>query len=488
MFKNFKDKLKNAFNRFAKEVDESADIADGETETQEDREELAKEAKELEEEKLSEKKNFSEASSKDGEDSEEIEESEVGETEELSDKDNATPKKGFFGRFFGQKNIDSETVEDDEKAVTIDEIEESDEEPIEEEKLEIPEDIPDEMNKKELESFQKVIENRIKNIKDKGKQIIGKQPKEDPVEVAKKQSQEEETVEKKGFIQKLSDSLTKKILSEKAFNELFWELEITLLENNVAVEVIELVKENLAKELVDKPIPRKDISKRIEEVLKDTIEKILDVEKPEFLTQIPLRKPYKILIVGVNGSGKTTTIAKLVRLLQKNKFTSVLAASDTFRAAAIDQLQEHADNLNTKLIKHDYNSDPAAVAFDAIKYAEAKKLDAVIIDTAGRLHSNANLMDELKKVYRVSKPDMTIFVGESITGNDCIEQAKEFQKAVDFDAIILSKADVDEKGGAAISVSYITQRPILYLGVGQNYDDLEEFDKYKILYRIFGDD
>ena len=480
MFKNFKDKLKNAFNRFAKEVDESSDLVEGEQETEQDRKELADEAKELEEEaKRMEEERLNEESG---------DESEKSEVEDETKVDEPKQAKGFFGKFFGKKKEVLEDEDSDEKADTVDELEEIDEEPIKEEELDVPEDIPEDATKLDLANFQNKVQKKVQEIKDKSNELIGKKEKEDSVEVVKKEVHEEETKEKKGFIQKFSDSLTKKVLSERAFNELFWELEITLLENNVAVEVIELVKENLSKELVEKPILRKDIAKRIESVLKSTIENILDIEKPEFLTEIPLKKPYKILIVGVNGSGKTTTIAKLVRLLQKNGFKSVLAASDTFRAAAIDQLQEHADNLDTKLIKHDYNSDPAAVAFDAIKYAEAKKLDAVIIDTAGRLHSNANLMDELKKVYRVSKPDKTIFVGESITGNDCVEQAKEFQKAVDFDAIILSKADVDEKGGAAISVSFITQRPILYLGVGQGYDDLEEFDKYKIMYRIFGDD
>jgi fused signal recognition particle receptor len=162
----------------------------------------------------------------------------------------------------------------------------------------------------------------------------------------------------------------------------------------------------------------------------------------------------------------------------------VLAAADTFRAAAIDQLQLHADKLGVKLIRHDYGSDPAAVAFDAIKHAEAKKIDIVLIDTAGRLHSNINLMDEMKKIMRVAKPDLKIFVGESITGNDCVEQAKHFNDAVGIDGIILAKADVDEKGGAAISVSYVTQKPILFLGIGQEYEDLQQFDKERLLASI----
>jgi len=208
---------------------------------------------------------------------------------------------------------------------------------------------------------------------------------------------------------------------------------------------------------------------------------LFDIEKIDLMHELKKKKPYIIAVIGVNGSGKTTSIAKLTSMFQKKNLKVVLAASDTFRAAAIQQLEEHATRLNTKLIKHDYNSDPAAVAFDAIKYAEAKQMDVVIIDTAGRLHSNTNLMEELKKVVRVCKPDIKIFVGESITGNDCVEQAKEFDKAVGIDAIILAKADVDEKGGAAISVSYVTQKPIIYLGTGQTYDDLKEFDSRLII-------
>jgi len=195
-------------------------------------------------------------------------------------------------------------------------------------------------------------------------------------------------------------------------------------------------------------------------------------------------KPYIIAFFGINGSGKTTTIAKLASMLKEMKISCVLAASDTFRAASIEQLQHNADKIGVKLIKHGYGSDPAAVAFDAIKHAKAKNIDVVLIDTAGRMHSNQNLIDELKKITRVTKPDLKIFVGESIAGNDCVEQAKTFNDAVGIDGIILAKADIDEKGGAAVSVSYVTKKPILYLGTGQKYGDLEPFNKEKIMNSI----
>jgi fused signal recognition particle receptor len=193
------------------------------------------------------------------------------------------------------------------------------------------------------------------------------------------------------------------------------------------------------------------------------------------------KKPLVICFVGINGSGKTTTIAKMVKFFQNNGMSCVMAASDTFRAAAIDQLQKHSDNLGVKLIKHDYGSDAAAVAFDAVKHAESKNIDIVLIDTAGRMHSNVNLMEEMEKIIRVAKPDLKIFVGESITGNDCTEQAQKFNESIGIDGIVLSKADVDEKGGAAISVSHVTGKPILYLGIGQNYEDLKEFDPSIVL-------
>ena len=289
--------------------------------------------------------------------------------------------------------------------------------------------------------------------------------------------------EKKGFFSKITETFTKFHISEEKFEELFWELEVVLLENNVAVEVIEKIKNDLKHELMKDKVYRKGVEELILETLKKSIIELFDIEKIDLIGRIRSKKdkPYIITMIGVNGSGKTTSIAKLTQLMQDKGLSVVLAASDTFRAAAIQQLEEHAARLKTKLIKHDYHSDPAAVAYDAIEYAKAHSIDVVMIDTAGRLHSNTNLMKELDKIIRVCKPDIKIFVGESITGNDCIEQAKEFDKAVGIDAIILAKADVDEKGGAAISVSYVLQRPILYLGTGQSYNDLKEFDSQLII-------
>jgi len=318
------------------------------------------------------------------------------------------------------------------------------------------------------------------------KKIFGKKEEEQPVVEEKKAEPVKEEIveekeEEKGFFKKITETVTKFNLSEARFDELFWNLEVTLLENNVAVEVIEKIKADLKEELTTGKISRKGVEEVIRDTLKKSIEEVLDVETFDLLKRVKTKKPFIIAFIGINGSGKTTNMAKVAKMLQNNGLSVVFAASDTFRAAAIHQLEEHANRLKIKMIKHDYNADPAAVAFDAIEHAKAKGIDVVMIDTAGRLHSNTNLMDELKKIIRVNKPDLKIFVGESITGNDCVEQARVYNEAVGIDAIILAKADVDEKGGAAISVSYITKKPILYIGTGQTYDDLKKFDKELVI-------
>src|SRR3989338_8868966 len=284
--------------------------------------------------------------------------------------------------------------------------------------------------------------------------------------------------EKKGFFGKLAESIATKKLNEEKFDGIFSELEMALLESNVAFEVIEKIKSDLKRNLVEKPIRRNRVEETIVESLRNSIESLFEENRIDIASLVKKKaeKPFIIAFFGINGAGKTTSIAKIASMLKSSGLKVVLAASDTFRAASIEQLQMHADNVGVKIIKHDYNSDPAAVAFDAIKFAKSKGMDCVLIDTAGRMHSNANLMEELRKIVRVSKPDLKIFVGESITGNDCVEQAQTFNEAVDFDGIILSKADIDEKGGAAVSVSYITKKPIIYFGVGQEYKDLRKFD------------
>jgi len=210
------------------------------------------------------------------------------------------------------------------------------------------------------------------------------------------------------------------------------------------------------------------------------------VEKLDFDEFIEnANKPVTIAFVGVNGTGKTTTISKITNYLQNRGFSVVMAAADTFRAGAIDQLERHADNLGTKLIKHQEGGDPAAVVFDAVEYAKARKKDVVLADTAGRMHTNINLMDQMKKICRVAPPDLVIFVDEAIAGNDAVERANIFNRTVPINGTILTKADADSKGGAAISIAHTTGKPILFLGVGQEYDDIIKFDPEWLVDRLF---
>ena len=320
----------------------------------------------------------------------------------------------------------------------------------------------------------------FKFLKEKINSAVEKISKKTEEEIVIEEKVEEES---KGIIKKITEKVTTKKIPEKKFDEIFFDIELALLENNVALEVIEKIKEDLKNQLLELPTKRSETETLIKDTLKKSIKDLL-IDPPDIVKQIKNKKPFTICFVGVNGAGKTTTLVKFAKLLQNNKLSCVFAASDTFRAASIEQLEQQASKLDVKVIKHDYGSDPAAVAFDAVNYAKSKKIDTVLIDTSGRLHSNTDLMDELKKITRVANPDLTIFIGEAITGNDCIEQASKFNEMIGIDAIILSKQDIDEKGGASISVSYITKRPILYLGCGQGLDDLEKFDANKILEQL----
>ena len=258
-----------------------------------------------------------------------------------------------------------------------------------------------------------------------------------------------------------------------------------MLESNVALEVVDKIKENMEKKLIHEDIPKSKIEDKIKEALKKSIEEIL-LKPFDLITKINEKKdsPFVILFFGINGSGKTTTIAKIASLLKQNKISSVIAAADTFRAASIEQIKTHGEKLGIKVISQDYGADPAAVGFDAIKYAKAHGIKAVLIDTAGRMYTKKDLLREMGKIIRVCNPDLKIFVAESITGNDAVEQAKTFNEAFKIDASILSKADVDERGGTAVSIGYITKKPIIFLGTGQSYKDLEKFDAKEILVKM----
>lgn len=278
-----------------------------------------------------------------------------------------------------------------------------------------------------------------------------------------------------------------KRINEKRLDEILDEFEISLLESDVAYDVAEEIRKKIRDGVLGKKVKwGQDPEKVIDEIIKNAIYELLNINSIDLIEIIKNSdKPYVIMFLGINGTGKTTTIAKVANLLIKNNFSVVLAASDTFRAGAIDQLDYHAQKLGITIIKHQPGSDPASVAFDAVSHAKAKGKHVVLIDTAGRMQTNKNLMEEMKKIKRVAKPNMTIFVGDALAGNDIIMQAETFEKEIGFDAIILCKIDADAKGGSAISLAHKLKKPIIYLGTGQGYDDLIRFTPEFIMEKIF---
>jgi fused signal recognition particle receptor len=289
---------------------------------------------------------------------------------------------------------------------------------------------------------------------------------------------------------KLKDVIQKTELKEENLEPILWEFKVTLLSNDVGLDVAEEICADVKRELLGTQVSRTDNKKEIvDTVLRKVLLKILKPEIGVNLLELAYEKrsqkePFVVAFVGVNGTGKTTTIGKVASLLLKNGFSVVLAAGDTYRAGSIEQLEGHARRLGVRLIRHEYGSDAAAVAFDAINHAKTHGISVVLIDTAGRMQTNRNLMDEMQKIVRVAKPDLVIYVGDALTGNDAVTQAEQFSKLVRVDASILTKVDADAKGGAAISVSYVTKRPTIFLGVGQTYDDLMPFDPNFLVKRI----
>ncbi|MCC7558815.1 MAG: signal recognition particle-docking protein FtsY [Methanobacterium sp.] len=285
---------------------------------------------------------------------------------------------------------------------------------------------------------------------------------------------------------------THKTISEKDIDDVLFELELALLEGDVAMEVAEQIINTVKEDLVGRKIKRRsDVAKFTRDALKKAISDILVVDGPNLKELVQKAKetgePLKVMFVGVNGTGKTTTISKIADHYVKEGYTPVIAASDTFRAGAIEQISHHAEKVGVKIIRHKKGADPAAVAYDAVEHARARKKELVLIDTAGRMQTNINLMDEMKKIQRVVKPDLAIFVGDALTGNDAVEQARKFDDAVGVDGIILTKADADAKGGAALSIGHVINKPILFLGVGQGYGDIMEFHPDWMVEQVLGD-
>jgi len=277
---------------------------------------------------------------------------------------------------------------------------------------------------------------------------------------------------------KLKKAIVRKaIIKEEDVHSLLEEFTLSLLEADVAISVAEKIAEDIKKRLVGRELSGKDDVKKISEsAIRESLRDVLKQEKIDFVSHVKHKKPYVILFLGPNGHGKTSTIGKMAKYLQKNHLSSVIAAADTFRAASIEQVEKIAGRVGVKVIKQNYGSDPAAVCFDAIKYAEAHKVDAVLIDTAGRSELNINLMEQMKKIVRVAKPDMKIYIGEALAGNAALEEAKKFNEAIGLDGIIMTKVDCDVKGGSLLSVAYIVKKPVLFITTGQELDNIVPFD------------
>lgn len=352
---------------------------------------------------------------------------------------------------------------------------------IEEKKIEVKTKVEKEIKpeiKEEIKKEEKKIEPEIK------KEIEIPKPK---TEMPKKN--DENVKVKVGITEKITKTLLRKIkLNKNKVNEITEELELALIQADVhpeiAMEVCEKINERLLKSEYS--------SNKLEEEIKNDLKEIF---KKEVFTNYPKInvletvmntdiKPYKILFVGPNGAGKTTTIAKFANMIKKNGKKVVISASDTFRAAAIEQTEEHGKRLDVKVIRQNYGADAAAVAFDAIKHAEANGIDVVLIDSAGRQDNNTNLMRELEKIKRITKPDITIFIGEAIAGNSLYQQVETYNGVVKLDGIILTKVDCDAKGGTAISIYRESKVPIIYLGMGQKYEDLKLFEPKDIIDNI----
>jgi fused signal recognition particle receptor len=288
-------------------------------------------------------------------------------------------------------------------------------------------------------------------------------------------------------------TIGQKELSEKDLDDNLFDLQLALLESDVAQEVIDDLSARLKKELLGLKLERGQVA---EDIIRSKLhnaigEMLARCGKIDLIEKIKAKRetkggPFVIVFLGINGTGKTTTVAKISNLLRKNGISVVLAAGDTHRAGAIEQLSEHAKKLSLKIIMQRYGSDPSAVARDAVDHSRKHHVDAVLIDTAGRMQTAKNLMDEISKIVRVSKPDLKLFIGDSLAGNDTINQAREFFHYTNFDGAILTKTDADSKGGAALSIAYITSKPIVYLGVGQGYEDIIPFNPAKFLESIFG--
>ena len=278
------------------------------------------------------------------------------------------------------------------------------------------------------------------------------------------------------------------IISENEIADALSELEIMLLESDVALPVTDAIIARIKKDLVGK---HRRIGQSVDSLVVHTLRSaLLEVLGKGFDLTSYIRnhgRPVKILFTGVNGTGKTTTVAKIGDFLKKQGFSVLIGAGDTYRAGAIEQIEVHAARIGIKIIQHQQGADPSAVLFDAVQYAVSHKIDVILADTAGRFHTKANLMSQLEKIRRVMKPDLVVYVDEAVAGNDAVVRAAEFDRTVGADAVVLTKADMDSRGGAAISIAHTIGKPLMFLGTGQGYDDIVPFSPEAVVEELLGD-
>jgi fused signal recognition particle receptor len=352
-------------------------------------------------------------------------------------------------------------------------------EPVKEVRPEpIIEEPPEKESVEEPVEEEKVIEEPTKE------ESITEKPIEEEPEV-------EEIPGRKGRFARLRgirERVSTREISEGDIDDFFKDSEFELLQSDVALEVADSLKEKLKEKLVESKVKRRKTSDFVSEAFEESLLEIVDQGRVDLEKHIKESgksgKPFLMVFLGFNGSGKTTTIAKIASYLKARGFKPVLAAGDTFRAASIEQLEVHGQRTGVKVIKHQYGSDSAAVIFDAVKYAEKNRFDVVLADTAGRAHTDKNLMDELKKVVRVNNPDLKVLVVDSLTGNDAVEQARQFHEAVGVDCVVMTKTDVNPRGGSILSVVHTIRKPILFLGTGQDYSNIEMFDPKRFVKQL----
>ena len=292
------------------------------------------------------------------------------------------------------------------------------------------------------------------------------------------------------FVQKIKTTE----ITEKNIDKTLKEFNLLLIKHSVGMEVSkEIIRRTKEKVIGERAKRFTDMRNLLIDPLKETISEIITPTNQIDLINVineriknEIKKPLVILFLGINGTGKTTTVAKISYLLSKEKFRLVIAAADTFRSGAQEQIKEHADRLKIKCIEGKYGSDPSSIAYDAIQHATARNLHVVLIDTAGRMAINHDLIGEMKKIKRVSNPDLTFYIGDALAGNDAINQARDFNAEIGIDGSILCKFDADEKSGAVISIPFATDnKPICYVGIGQSYKDIIPFDPKKFIQNLF---